>query len=170
MGIPHRQITAGQDELLSLKEGLEAIAKAVEIDGVVTGAVASDYQKTRIDQVCDTLGLRSFAPLWHKDPGRLVSDLRQVGLEIIVSGVGASGLDASWLGQELNSSRWAILEQMARKHGIHLTGEGGEYETFVVNGPNFNERVRVNRAHRVWDGQSGYLVIDDASLEAKPSN
>jgi len=101
MGLPHRTIEAGQDELLSLREGLDETREALGIDGVVTGAVASDYQKSRIDQICETLGLKSFAPLWHKDPKTLVNDLRVAGFKIILSGVGAAGLDESWLGQEL---------------------------------------------------------------------
>lgn len=167
MGVPHRIIEAGQDELLSLRDGLERIGKELRMDGVVTGAVASDYQKSRIDRICDALGLRSFAPLWHKDPKIIVNDLKAGGFKIIISGVGASGLDESWLGQELTDGRWATLEGLSRKQGIHLTGEGGEYETFVLDAPHFKNRVRIEKAHNRWDGQSGYLVIEQASLQDK---
>ena len=170
MGLPHRTIDAGQDELVSLREGLEKTRKALGIDGIVTGAVASDYQKSRIDQICDTLGLKSFAPLWHKDPKLLVSDLKSAGFKIILSGVGAAGLDESWLGKELTDDRWLMLEKLSKKHGIHLTGEGGEYETFVIDAPNFERRVSVDKTVNRWDGQSGYLVIEQASLVHKSAN
>jgi len=155
MGLPYRTIKAGPDELLSLR---------------VTGAVASDYQKTRIDQICDVLGLKSFAPLWHKDPRTLVNDLKTAGFKIIVSGVGAAGLDETWLGKEMTDERWTILEKLSRKHGIHLTGEGGEYETFVLDTSQFKSRVSVDEATNRWDGQSGYLVIEKASLLRKSAN
>jgi ABC transporter with metal-binding/Fe-S-binding domain ATP-binding protein len=170
MGLPHRTIEAGQDELLGLQEGLHETKEALGIDGVVTGAVASDYQKSRIDQICDTLGLKSFAPLWRKDPQILVNDLRSFGFKIILSGVGAAGLDESWLGQELTDRRWDLLEEVSRRHGIHLTGEGGEYETFVIDAPNFERRVSVDKTVNRWDGQSGYLVIEQASLVHKSAN
>jgi ABC transporter with metal-binding/Fe-S-binding domain ATP-binding protein len=170
MGLPHRTIDAGRDELLSLQEGLGKLEGQLGIEGVVTGAVASDYQKSRIDQICDTLGLKSFAPLWRKDPNILVNDLKSSGFKIILSGVGAAGLDESWLGQELTDQRWALLEKASKKHGIHLTGEGGEYETFVVDAPNFERRVSVDKTVNRWDGQSGYLVIEQASLVHKPAN
>ena len=170
MGLPHRTIMAGQDELLSLREGLEQIRQELGVQGIVTGAVASDYQKTRIDQICDTLGIKSFAPLWHKDPTILVTDLRAAGFKIILSGVGAAGLDKSWLGQELTDERWAVLEKLSRKHGIHLTGEGGEYETFVLDAPHFNNRISIEKTHYEWDGQSGYLIIEQASLKHKSAN
>jgi len=170
MGLPHRTIEAGEDELLGLREGLDETREALGIDGVVTGAVASDYQKSRIDQICETLGLKSFAPLWHKDPKILVNDLKVAGFKIILSGVGAAGLDESWLGQELTDERWSTLEKLSKKYGIHLTGEGGEYETFVFDAPHFMDRVRIKKTHSRWDGQSGYLVIEQASLQHKPAN
>ena len=170
MGLPHRTIEAGQDELLGLREGLDETREALGIDGVVSGAVASDYQKSRIDQICETLGLKSFAPLWHKDPKILVNDLKVAGFKIILSGVGAAGLDESWLGQELTDERWSTLEKLSKKHGIHLTGEGGEYETFVIDAPHFMDRISIKKSHKKWDGQSGYLVIEQASLQHKPAN
>ena len=170
MGLPHRTIEAGRDELLNLREGLGKIGEELGIEAVVTGAVASDYQKSRIDQICDTLGLKSFAPLWRKDPRVLVNDLRSSGFKIILSGVGAAGLDESWLGKELTDDRWSTLEKLSKKHGIHLTGEGGEYETFVFDAPHFKDRVSIKKTHNKWDGQSGYLVIEQASLQHKPAN
>ena len=170
MGLPHRTIEAGQEELVALRDGLERTREALGIDGVVTGAVASDYQKSRIDQICDTLGLKSFAPLWHKDPRTLVNDLKSAGFKIILSGVGAAGLDVSWLGKELTDDRWLMLERLSRKHGIHLTGEGGEYETFVIDAPNFERRVSVDETANRWDGQSGYLIIERARLQHKSAN
>jgi len=170
MGLPHRTIEAGKDELMSLQEGLDKIRDTLGIDGVVTGAIASDYQKSRIDQICDTLGVKSFAPLWHKDPKMLVTDFKAAGFRIILSGVGAAGLDKSWLGQELTDERWAALEKLSRKHGIHLTGEGGEYETFVLDAPHFSKWINIEKTHDEWDGQSGYLVIEHASLQHKLAN
>jgi len=170
MGLSHRTIDVGRDELLSLQDGLRKLEDQLGIEGVVTGAVASDYQKSRIDQICDTLGLKSFAPLWRKDPKILVNDLISSGFRIILSGVGAAGLNESCLGQELTDQRWALFEKMSRKHGIHLTGEGGEYETFVIDAPNFERRVSVDKTVNRWDGQSGYLVIEQASLVHKSAN
>lgn len=170
IGIPHRMVETGRDELLSLQEGLDKMREAFGIDGVVTGAVASDYQKSRIDRVCDTLGIKSFAPLWHKEPKMLVNDLKAAKFKIILSGVAAAGLDKSWLGQELTDERWATLERLSRKHGIHLTGEGGEYETFVLDAPHFKSRISVEKTRYEWDGQSGYLVIEQASLQHKSAD
>ena len=62
---------------------------ALAVDALVAGALRSDYQKTRIDRMCDRLGMISFCPLWHHsaeehmeslvDHGR--SEERRVGKE-----------------------------------------------------------------------------------------
>ena len=168
--LPHHSLEAKNDELFSLKEGLAQVKEDLGINGVVTGAVASDYQKSRIDRLCEDLGLKSFAPLWHKDPRRLVEDLKSLGFKIMMIGVGAGGLDESWLGKELADDRWAMLEALSVKHGIHLTGEGGEYETLVLDAPMFRKRVQVVKGHTQWDGDSGHYVIDSAVLRDKSPN
>lgn len=170
LGLVHQVITPGEDELLSLKEKLGVMHEKLGINGVVTGAVASDYQKSRIDRIADDLGLRSFAPLWHKDPKRLVDDLKALGFRIIITGVGAAGLDESWLGTELTDDRWARLGDLVEKYGIHLTGEGGEYETFVLDTPMFKNSIQIQKSHNEWGGQSGRYLIESAVLRDKLAN
>src|SRR3989338_7366891 len=53
-------------------EDLEKCLSKLDIDGVVTGAVASNYQKQRIDKICDNLNIESIALLWQKNPEELL--------------------------------------------------------------------------------------------------
>ena len=156
------------------REGLEDLTKTLDrlkqefgIGGIATGAVASEYQKTRFDRVCESLGLQSYSPLWQKSPGRIVEGLMQLNMKIIVTGVAARGLDESWLGRELDVKAWEDLKRISQRYGIHLTGEGGEYESLVLDGPTFEAAVRIEKMHKVWEGQSGHVVIDEALLVEK---
>ncbi len=170
MGIPHRIVDAGKDELDDLGRALADIRKEDKIVGVATGAVASDYQKTRFDHICHLAGLKSYSPLWHKDPETVLGDVERAGFRVVMSGVGALGLDESWLGRELTMSDWGRLRDLSSRYGIHLAGEGGEYETFVVDAPHFKKEILIERSMKVWDGQSGHLVIEWASLREKTGN
>ncbi len=171
MELPHRVIEGGKDdELTDLQEALATEKRELGIVGVATGAVASDYQKVRFDNMCDTIGLKSYSPLWHKTPGLLVDDLKKTGFQIIMTGVAAEGLDETWLGRELTDEDWIGLARLSKRHGIHLTGEGGEYETFVVDAPFFKKTIRIEKSKTVWDGQAGRLVIEEASLRDKLGN
>lgn len=168
MGLP--QIVAdtdGMDELQDLREKLTSLKTGQGVSGLVTGAMASDYQKTRFDNMCDTIDMKSHSPLWHKNPKLLIGDLKKAGFRIILTAVAANGLDESWLGRELSDHDWLRLEKLSSMHGIHLTGEGGEYESFVLDAPHFDRTIEIDKSRKEWEGDRGFLVVEEASLRNK---
>ena len=168
MGLPHSIVdTAGHDELRQLGESLSEMKRRERISGIVTGAVASDYQKTRFDNMCETIGLKTYAPLWHKSPSILIEDLKKSGFRITLTAVAAKGFDQAWLGKELSGQEWSRLETLSRTHGIHLIGEGGEYETFVLDAPFFKREIEIESSRKEWHEDAGRLVIEKASLRDK---
>jgi diphthine-ammonia ligase len=171
LGLPHQLVGAnGEDTLVQLRKELSRLRISQGASGLVSGAVASDYQKTRFDNLCEAIGLKTYAPLWHKQQKLLVEDLKRAGFRIIIAAVAAKGLDKSWLGRELSDQNWSLLEKLSQTHGIHLTGEGGEYESFVIDAPHFRKSIKIEKSHTVWKGDSGRLMIDEASLRDKPGD
>jgi len=166
MDRPLLQETAAPGEEGEL-DALRRIFRRADVDGIVVGAIASDYQHERVNRVAEQVGLRVFAPLWRHDPRRLVRDYLAAGFEIVFSSVSAEGLDASWLGR-----RWddRVVEDLLALHeskGVHPCGEGGEFETLVLDGPMFRQRVEVVSAKPEWDGTSGIWRITEARLVPK---
>ena len=156
-----------EKELEDLKKALERIKD--EIDGVVSGAIQSEYQKTRIDRVCKELKLKSLAPLWHRDAEQLLKEEIEEGFEIIMTGVFAEGLDESWLGRKIDLEAVEELKELKKKYGINLAGEGGEFETLVLDCPLFEKKIEILEAEKIWDGEtnSGYLIVKSARLISK---
>jgi len=170
MGIRHvAKETAGEKEkeLDDLTAALKSVAG--EIDAVVSGAVASRYQKDRIEAVCKELGLRSIAPLWGKDQLTLLKDEIGAGLEIVMTAVAAEGLDAKWLGRKIDNNAANELALLNKKFGINISGEGGEYESLVVDAPMFKKKIELGGIEKVWDADtsSGYIICKDAKLVSK---
>lgn len=163
MGLPIVRETAGTGEDGELA-ALRRILQRVEMDGVVVGAIASDYQHERVNRIADEFGLRVFAPLWRHDPRRLVRDYLTAGMKIVFSSVSAEGLDASWLGRSWDDAVVGELLRLSETRGIHPCGEGGEFETLVLDGPMFRQRVEVLHAETEWRGQAGAWKIDRARL------
>ena len=168
MGIP--QVTINSDgvkerEVDDLKRGLTELTGTIEVDGLVSGAVSSEYQRTRLDNLCVDLGLKSFAPLWHKNQEQLVREQLAAGFEIIMTSCNAMGLDAKWLGKKLDISDLNRLVELKEKYGLNVAFEGGEAETFVLWAPMFKRKLKVARATKTWSGDSGFLKIDDMCLE-----
>ena len=58
------------------------------------GAIESQYQASRVQKICDSLGLKVYAPLWHRDPEELLNEMSKV-LDIRIVQVSADGLDES---------------------------------------------------------------------------
>ncbi|KYK24337.1 hypothetical protein AYK25_00440 [Thermoplasmatales archaeon SM1-50] len=150
-----------EQELLDLKEMLEGL----DIDGVISGAIGSEYQRTRIEKICDELGFKSFTPLWHKNQQFLLQDQVSAGFHIIVVGVFAQGFDDTWLGRTIDKETIERLVNLHRNHGIHIAGEGGEYETLVLSGPLFSQKLVIDESIKEWNRDSGVLQVKKAHLE-----
>ena len=167
IGIPRKIVrTRGvkEDELEDLKFGLRCLIESFGIEGIVSGAIASDYQRTRLDNVCEEIGVRSFAPLWHKNQQQLIREQVDAGFEIIVTACSALGLTADWLGRRLDQESVEELVKLSEKYGLNVAFEGGEAETFVLAGPMFNGRIEVTRSSKRWFRDSGYLNLEELRL------
>ena len=162
LGIPLLlQGTAGEkeEELEDLKELLQRAKEAYAIAGVAVGALASDYQHERVTRVCDGLGLKTYAPLWHKDQERLLRELVSAGFDIRMTRIAADGLTEAWLGKRLTMRDIDALAALHKRIGFHPGGEGGEYETIVLNGPVFSRPIAISFTTKMESECRGELRI-----------
>ena len=146
-------------------EDLKRLIATLDVDGVVSGAIASNYQKARVEKICKHLGFKCITPLWHENPLGMLREILALNFEVIITGVYAYGFGKEWLGRKLDEATIADLMELNRLYGISLVGEGGEYETLVVDAPFFKKRIRIVGAEKVWKGQSGYFLVNKAELE-----
>lgn len=152
-------------ELNDLKEAIAGIRG--EIDGVVSGSISSSYQKNRVDLIAKELGLVSLTPLWGSDPIELLHQMIDAGFEAIITSVAAQGFDQSWLGRKIDASTVDELERLSKRQGINPSGEGGEYESFVLDAPIFKKRIEPVGVEKVWCGSNGYLLIKQVKVVEK---
>jgi len=128
-------------------EDLErAIARAKDeygVDTLVTGALYSEYQASRIQAICDKLNLKCFNPLWHKNEIDYLNELIDNDFKIIITGVAAFPLDETWLGREVDKKFVEEVTELEEKYKIHPAGEGGEFETFVLDCPLFEKELKI---------------------------
>ena len=173
MNLPHiLEMSSGvkEAELADLAKALEKARDLYGADGVVSGAIASKYQKERVDRICQGLGLVSYAPLWGEDQLSLLNEIIESGFDVIFVGVYAMGMDSSWLGQKLTYDVVKKLLELGRLYGISLSGEGGEYETLVLDMPLFKKRIKLLKSEVKWYRNWGVLEIREANLEEKQSD
>jgi ABC transporter with metal-binding/Fe-S-binding domain ATP-binding protein len=147
-------------------DDLTLALKKVDVDGISVGAIESQYQASRVQKICDSLELKMYAPLWHRDPEELLNEMAKV-LDIRIVKVAADGLDQSWLGRPINVNSIENLKALNRRYMVHMAGEGGEYETVVLDAPFFKKRIEIVKSEIEWEGDTGSLKILDARLVDK---
>lgn len=146
---------------------LEELLQPLDIDGVISGAIASEYQRTRIERISHTLHIKSFTPLWHKDQTQLLKDQVHAGFHIIIVGAYADGFTEQWLGRRIDDKAINELEQLQKDRSINTAGEGGEFETLVIDGPLFHKRIQIEDATIKWHRDNGSYLIQKARLVEK---
>ncbi len=177
MGIPHEAVSVSgekEEEVGELREALSPIQERWRIEGIGTGAIASRYQRERIDRVCSSLGLEALSPLWGEGEESLLREIIREGMEVYFTSVSAEGLDRGWLGRRLDDGALLSLLRIRERYGVNISGEGGEYETFVCDSPLFRKRIVVTSAETAWSRNCGtwtirsYTVAEKRPLQSGP--
>lgn len=179
--------TAGEKEkeLEDLRAAFREAKAEYGIEGVITGALWSTYQKERIERIAMEENLKVFAPLWHINQE---TELRLVvsNFEVILTGVSAYGLDRSWLGRRITMEDVDHLVELSKKiakrakraryedqtsptsGGLNIAGEGGEFESLVLDGPMFKKRLVIVASEIVEeDENTARLMVKAAKLVEK---
>ena len=161
--------TKGQKEkeLVDLREAIKAAKVDFGLKGIVTGAVKSVYQSTRVQKICRQLNLWCFNPLWLKDEIELLNDIVKSEYEAIISGVFAFPLGREFLGRKLDSDMIRRLEKLKEQYGLSPAGEGGELETTVTDAPFFKKKLDIQEHEVSYRNFSGVFRIKDVRLVAK---
>lgn len=153
----------GDAETDHLDAALADLERTLDLEGLVVGAVESEFQADRIEGLAADRGLDVFAPLWHRDPEALAESMLAAEFEILIVRVAAAGLDESWLGRRLDADALSDLVELNEEFGVHVLGEGGEFETLVTDGPHMARPIELEYDTR-WDGTRGTVDIGDAWL------
>jgi diphthine-ammonia ligase len=119
---------------------------------VCSGAILSNYQRLRVEHVCSRLDLASLAFLWERDQGALLDSMIASGVVAMLVKVAAMGLlPAKHLGLSLSEMR-DTMHKLATAYGCSVCGEGGEYESLVLDCPLFVHRLELLETTKVTLG------------------
>ncbi|KAG7895565.1 hypothetical protein KL925_000274 [Ogataea polymorpha] len=127
------------DETEDLYELLKLVKEHhPDVEAVSVGAILSSYQRTRVEDVCSRLGLIALAYLWQRDQEQLMGEMCASKMEARLIKVAAIGLNEKHLGLTLQEM-YPVLVDLNRKYGVHVCGEGGEFESLVFDAPFFTK-------------------------------
>ncbi|KEY71274.1 hypothetical protein S7711_08856 [Stachybotrys chartarum IBT 7711] len=184
---PGSRPSSPQDEAESMLSLLQAVkARHPDATAVCAGAILSTYQRTRVESIALRLGLVPLAYLWKypvlpppsvpADEAQLLRDMAAAQLQARIIKVASAGLDETHLWECITSDVGAArvkraLARFGTGDGAVL-GEGGEFETIVVDGPAhlFKKRICVPVEEKkvvAEEGGTSWLMLRCAYLEDK---
>lgn len=145
-----------EEELKDLENAVKKAIKKYKIEGIVTGAIKSVYQASRIQKICNKLNIECFNPLWQKDEEEYLEELLKNKFKIMIIGVFAYPLDKKWLGRIIDKKFIDEVKVLNKKYKIHIAGEGGEFESFVLNCPLFKKGLKVKSFKDISTGENSW--------------
>ena len=161
---------SGEEELemIELRDFISNLMKEGEVlhglEGIVTGALRSDYQKSRVDIMCNSLDICSFSPLWHNGSYQHMRELIDHGFKLILSSVSCDGLDESWVGETISKENLEKLEDISKKYRFNVDGEGGEFETSVLHAPHFSSEILIE-GNKIWNNGRGFFQFTSLKID-----
>ena len=134
--------------------------------GATAGGIASNYQRRRLEKLLGEYGIELYAPFWGSPQEEVLHNYLDMGIEFMLVSVSSLGLGREALG-------WIIddrddvekLIKLGRRYGFNPTGEGGEYESFVLYTPRFWGYIKPKKYRVYWEGVSGYIELEKISIE-----
>lgn len=172
LGVPVIQIKSEKIGPKEEADELKEIFKSLKVDAILVGGVG--LQETQIREwkrVAQKFGIKLIVPYEDLTSEELFDKTMDSGFDIMITDVATDGLGPEWLGKKLNKENAEEFKKLSKKFGFDILGEGGYYNTFVVDGPIFNRKIEVVNSKKVWDNKtsSGYLEIENAKLVPKSS-
>ncbi|MBI3036471.1 diphthine--ammonia ligase [Candidatus Woesearchaeota archaeon] len=145
---------------------------AERVEAVILGGTG--LQATQIRSLQNSLrpyGIEVFAAHSGMDHLDVLKQMIDSGYEIIITQVAAEGAP-KWLGRRITKENIDELAKDSSEHGFHVGGEGGNYDSLVLDAPTFSKKIVVDEeeTERVMEGAySGHVVIKKPGLANKPA-
>jgi diphthine-ammonia ligase len=147
-----------EKELEDLEKAIKKAKKIYKINNIISGALASNYQKFRIENICKKLDLKSITPLWKRNELEYLRELIKNKFKVILTGVFAYPFDKSWLGRKIDNRFIDEIKELKSKYKVNPVGEGGEFETFVLNCPLFKKSLKIKNYKFFKEGENSWRM------------
>ncbi|MFX0211450.1 MAG: hypothetical protein ACFFDT_36060, partial [Candidatus Hodarchaeota archaeon] len=128
--------------------------------------IQSEFQRFKFNRAAQLANMKCFNPLWRLSPEALMSELINNNFHIIIVSVTAMGLGKELLGKRITEDLLKEFQGTITHQGLSIIGEGGEYESFVLDAPFFPLRIEIQESEIHWDEfrEEGYYEIIKAEL------
>lgn len=131
------------DEVEDLFYGLKKILAELDFKFISSGAIHSNYQKNRLENICKRLNIKVVSPLFGMCQKQLLNDILNYRINAIVVKVAGGGLNKTTIGKNLGIVK--EIYDKSKFKDVNYCGEGGEFETMVLDCPLFLYRILIQK-------------------------
>jgi len=165
LGIPLVMIDSAGDYEQSIINGLRKMKEQLDITTVAFGTLYVDEDKKWNEEITFKSGLKPLFPVWiHQNESlNLLDEWLNSNYEATICRARESHFDSSIVGQTVSEE----LKELFIQKGICVMGEGGEYHTFVVDGPLFTKRLKIMKAETIINFDLWSLNIKEMKMIEK---
>ena len=157
-----------EKELIDLENAIVKAQKQFQFDGLITGALFSEYQSSRIETIAHKLNLKVISPLWQKSQEEEMQELIDLDFKFILTGIAGEGMSEKWLGKLIKKEDLDQLKELNKKMGFHIAFEGGEAESLVLDCPLFKKKIKIIKSQKNMENScTGRLIIKEVILISK---
>ena len=170
LGIPAIHVKSEKIGAKDEADELETVFKNLKVDAILMGGVGlQETQIRELKRVANKFGIELIVPYQDLTSEQLFEKTMDSGFDIMLTDVASDGLNMNWLGRKLNKENSEEFKSMSKEFGFDILGEGGYYNTFVMDGPIFKKKIEFTQTEPVWDKStsSGYLEVKNAKLVSK---
>ena len=154
-----------EKELEDLEKAIKKAKEKFVFEGLITGALFSEYQSSRIETIAKKLGLKVISPLWQKNQEEEMQELLDNKFKFIFTAIAAEGLDKSWLNRIITQDDLKKLKELNKQIGLNQSGEGGEMESLVLDCPLFKKKLKILQAEIKEESKNtARLIIKQVEL------
>jgi len=154
-------------ELIDLEEAIKEAKEKFKVKAIIAGAIASNYQKLRVEALTKKYNLGLYAPAWQKDQYSYMNEILAKGIKFIIVGIFCEGIDSRYLGKVIDKDDLEQLYNASKRYGFNISFEGGEAETLAIDGPLFKHRLEV-KGTKIKQGEFEWIYdIADIKLIKK---
>jgi uncharacterized protein (TIGR00290 family) len=138
-------------------------SRGVEVG--IFGDIDLEEHREWVKRVSRESGMEAVLPLWgEKKRENLIEELIETGFEAVIVAIKKNVLGPEWLGRRID---YDFVRDISKIKGVDISGEGGEYHTFVVSGPIFKKRINILKSEKITRERHCFLDILECELTEK---
>lgn len=162
MGLPLIQVKSSWETYEAEFKRTLSCFKERGIEAGIFGDIDLEEHREWVERVSREAGIKAVLPLWgEKKRENLIEELISSGFEAVVVATRKELLGPEWLGRMVDHD---FVRELGKAGGVDLSGEKGEYHTFVLWGPIFKKRINIIRAEKITRDQHCFLDIAECEL------